>query len=162
MRDPDVAKDIVQDSFLTLWKNSSRLEGDDWAGYMFTIVKNKCLEYRRTQAIHAAALASYEGATVDYYSKAIELTQPTALYSKEILKKFREQLGKMPEDERIVFVRRVLDGKSYKEIAEELGISPARVDYLLRKAKALVRASLSDYFITLLITAAATLPSIGA
>ena len=159
VRDQEVAKDIVQDSFMALWGSSSRLTGENWQNYMFTILKNKCLEYRRNQAIHNAALskiAQYEQGTQDYFTRAIELATPVSAYEGEIWNELHKQLGRMSEQQRLVFTRRIFEGKTYKEIAQELGITTNRVDYLFRTAKALVRSSLSDYLVSLLLIVLST------
>ena len=51
----------------------------------------------------------------------------------------------MPEKTRIAFISDRLDGKSHKEIAEELGISVKGVEYHISKAVKLLRDNLKEY-----------------
>ena len=54
-------------------------------------------------------------------------------------------LAGMPEKTRIAFISDRLDGKSHKEIAEELGISVKGVEYHISKAVKLLRDNLKEY-----------------
>ena len=51
----------------------------------------------------------------------------------------------MPEKTRTAFIRDRLDGKSHKEIAEELGISVKGVEYHIGRAVKILRDNLKDY-----------------
>ena len=51
----------------------------------------------------------------------------------------------MPEKTRIAFIYDRLDGKSHKEIAEELGISVKGVEYHISRAVKMLRDNLKDY-----------------
>ena len=54
-------------------------------------------------------------------------------------------LESMQEKTRIAFIHDRLDGKSHKEIAEELGISVKGVEYHISRAVKMLRDNLKDY-----------------
>ena len=47
VRDEDVAQDIVNDSFMSLWERRESIEPTNLKAYLFRVVKNNCLHYRR-------------------------------------------------------------------------------------------------------------------
>ena len=57
----------------------------------------------------------------------------------------REQLNQLPEIYREILVLRYIDGRSYEEIAQVLGISLAAVDKRLMRGKALLREALRKW-----------------
>ena len=63
----------------------------------------------------------------------------------ELRSKVKTLLAGMPEKTRIAFISDRLDGKSHKEIAEELGISVKGVEYHISKAVKLLRDNLKEY-----------------
>ena len=67
-----------------------------------------------------------------------------------ILKLLKKRIGSLKWDQkqektRIAFISDRLDGKSHKEIAEELGISVKGVEYHISKAVKLLRDNLKEY-----------------
>ncbi|WP_336527077.1 sigma-70 family RNA polymerase sigma factor, partial [Bacteroides acidifaciens] len=75
----------------------------------------------------------------------LEACDPNEILSEELRAKVKTLLASMPEKTRIAFVRDRLDGKSHKEIAEELGISVKGVEYHITRAVKMLRDSLKDY-----------------
>ena len=55
-----------------------------------------------------------------------------------------EKLLELPEQQRKVLMRCVVDGKKYKEVAEELGITLNTVKTHLTRALAFLRGELSE------------------
>ena len=75
----------------------------------------------------------------------LEACDPKEIMSEELRSKVKALLNSMPEKTRIAFISDRLDGKSHKEIAEELGISVKGVEYHISKAVKLLRDNLKEY-----------------
>ena len=75
----------------------------------------------------------------------MEACDPNEILSEELRAKVKTLLASMSEKTRIAFVRDRLDGKSHKEIAEELGISVKGVEYHITRAVKMLRDNLKDY-----------------
>jgi RNA polymerase sigma-70 factor (ECF subfamily) len=58
---------------------------------------------------------------------------------------FKKALKALPPDQKIVFILRVFDGQSYKEIATLLNISPGTVMSRLSRARKKLKTSLAGY-----------------
>lgn len=126
----EVREDIVQDVFLTLWEKRNEIAMNPSAvGYLKTCVKNSCLnylehlEYKRKH-IHTELERepSYATSTDSLYT-IIEL--------KCLLK---ATLDKLPEDCKKVYLMSCFGGKTYAEIAKEIGLSVRTVERYRNKA----------------------------
>ncbi len=48
VNDADIAKDLVQDTFLAAWRNAENFKGEvSEKNWLFTILKNKIIDYYR-------------------------------------------------------------------------------------------------------------------
>lgn len=148
VRDADVARDVVNDSFLAVWEHREELEFVNVEAYIYRVVRNNCLMYRRKEQRGKAVyekIKRQECGVMDYYTRTIESCDPNELFRSEVMEIFREQLEQMPELTRRIFTAHRFEGKSYKEIAERYGIPLKRVDKELQHAAARLRLSLKDY-----------------
>lgn len=157
VRDYEAAKDIVSQSFMNLWEKRDTLADDRLLGYMFTTVKNSCLNYRRDATIHKAVyerISQKERRMMEHYSNAIESCNPSDLFARDILAICSQQLASMPAETREIYINSRIKGLSYKEIAELMGISVKRVDHQIQKVLSSLRISLKDFldFIIIMIT----------
>ena len=142
------AQDIVSQSFLTLWERRDTVIEDRVLPYLFTTVKNACLDYRRKESAHRQVheqILRQERSMMDIYTSTIESRDPVALFTDEILTIYKETLLSLPQEQRETWLRSRLDGLTYKEIADMLGVSPKRVDKNMQKVAASLKAALSDY-----------------
>ena len=67
------------------------------------------------------------------------------VYMKELMKLTEEAIERLPPQYREFFVLHRFEGKSYKEIADFLCVSPKTVDYRIQQALKLLRIRLKDY-----------------
>lgn len=75
----------------------------------------------------------------------LEACNPEELFSKEARRIVDETLAQMPERTREIFVRSRFRGQSYKEIADEMGITVKSVEFEVSKAMKRLRVALKDY-----------------
>lgn len=142
------AKDIVSKCFLSLWEHRESLLADQLLSYMFISVKNACLDYRRANTRHQKVyenIRNTERGVMDYYSRAIESCDPSQIFTDEITDILRETLRKLSPQQRQIFIMSRVDGKSYKEIADEMGLTYKQVDKSLQKTMKVLREALGEY-----------------
>jgi RNA polymerase sigma-70 factor (ECF subfamily) len=142
------AQDIVSQSFLTLWERRDEVVSDRVLPYLFTIVKNACLDYRRKEEKHRQVheqIFRQERAMMDIYTSTIESRDPVALFTGEILAIYKETLLSLPQEQRETWLRSRIDGLTYKEIAEIMHIPYKRVDKNMQQVVKKLRAALSEY-----------------
>lgn len=148
------AQDIVSQSFLHLWEKREDILEDRILPYLFTTVKNACLDYRRKASAHKLThehIQRQERAMMEIYTSTIESRDPVALFTDEILSIYKETLLALPPQEREVWLRNRIDGLTYKEISTALGIPYKRVDKDMQKVMKKLKAALSEYLSLILI-----------
>ena len=146
VHDSEVAKDIVSESYATVWEHRDEIE--DFYSYLFKTVKNNCLQYRRGEKIHKDAyerIARIEQGFQDFYSSTIENSNISSVYEREVLNILYDTLSRMPQEARRIFEMKKFEGRSYKEISAELGVTSARIDHTLRKVTKTLADALKDY-----------------
>ena len=126
VRDEEVAKDIVHDAFLTLWSNRKRLNPTyPVKSYLFTLAQNCALNYLR----HLRVVTGNEQAVIELLEAA-----------NEDLNDYEKRL-----------VKCVVEGKKYKEVAEELEITVNTVKTHITRALKFLRDELQEDLIMLLL-----------
>ncbi len=133
IKDRDISNDIVQDSFLKLWKHADNVDSEKAKSYLFTTAYHTLIDYTRKNKYVSPYDASMEANhSVDHgYSDL-----------KEILD---EALTKLPEIQRAVVLLRDYEGYPYKEIADITGLSETQVKVYIYRA----RTALKSYIVSM-------------
>lgn len=140
LKDADDAEEVVQNCFVKLWKDRERLKIESSVkAYMYTSVRNSCLN----QLKHIDIKEAYK------QHNEIQLQQNSnlegELEASELQDKITDAIEKMPEQRRKVFSMSRFEGLKYKEIAEQLNISPKTVENHMGAAMKFLRVELKDY-----------------
>lgn len=142
------AEDIVSEAIIHLWELSKEREISSVEAILITYIRSKSLNYLK----HLQAQEKVIQNLVDKGQRELEIRistleacDPKEILSEELRVKVHSLLANMPEKTRIAFISDRLDGKSHKEIAEELGISVKGVEYHISKAIRILRDNLKDY-----------------
>jgi RNA polymerase sigma-70 factor (ECF subfamily) len=151
-RNPEDAKDVLQESLLKAYANLDRFEGNSrFYTWLVRIAINEALmKLRRSRAEKELSLDEVLVADDgSFMPREIEDwgENPEERYSKtelqEILANAIENL-KLPY--RVVFQLRDVDGLSIEETAQALGLSTAAVKSRLLRARLQLRETLNPYF----------------
>ena len=154
VRDKEAARDIVSSAFLKLWEMREKIDEDRMLPYMYVSVKNACINYRRDSATHQSVydnIRKREQSAMEFYTRAIESCNPNDLYVEDILGICRDRLENYPPLMRLIYIKSRVDGMSYKEIAEALGISVKKVDNSLQAVMKDLKIALADYLHVLIL-----------
>jgi RNA polymerase sigma-70 factor (ECF subfamily) len=163
-----VAEDVVQETWLGVLNGIDRFEGrSSLRTWVFSILVNRARTRgeRERRTVPFAALAREEGengfAAVDadrfvgsgngigsWASPPVRWWEEPerALDSNEAVARIQEEIGKLPEMQRLVITMRDVDGLSSDEVRSALEISETNQRVLLHRARAKVRAALEDYY----------------
>lgn len=131
LRDPDRAKDVVQEVTVRLWQSPQGLEA------------SRNPEAYCVRCVHNAAVSALRGtASLSPLDEAREVESlPEGGDEQDYL---RALLARLPEMQRRVFVMRQSRDMEYDEIAEVLDTSPANVRQLLSRARKTLRTLYSQ------------------
>lgn len=137
VKDRDEAKDILQESFIKIFKNiSSYSERNSFEGWMKRIVQNTAInQYRRNLRFDNNAEAVLEKETDKEFENMI-----SGLNAKSIL----ALLHKLPDGYRTIINLYLIDGYSHPEIASMLGISAGTSKSQLFKARKFLKELLAS------------------
>ena len=142
LHDISEAESVVQDIFFSLWKRRSELNITGCiSNYLMTCVKYsviKVLNKRRQQRL-------FEENTIQGLTLLDDSTQKYLDFS-ELSRTLAVSVGKLPETCRLVYKLNKEEGKSYREIAQQLGLTEKSVDAYLVRARKSLRASLGSFF----------------
>lgn len=128
LKDLQVAEDVVQDVFTSLWNNRRALEAVSLNNYLAAAVKYMTLAHFRKQEY--ARKFTLETA----FRQTTETPTETVIHYRGVLKLVNEEVNLLPEKCRLIFRCSRQNGMSTKEIARHLHISPKTVDNQLNKA----------------------------
>jgi len=139
--DPRDAEDILQDVFAELVEANRRLMPiDHVTGWLYRVARNRITDlFRKTQAEGFSASPGRNDEPLDLGAVLPSpRAGPEAVFArKALLQELARAINELPEEQRRVFVGHELDGRSFKEMAAETGVS---VNTLLsRKRYAVMR-----------------------
>jgi RNA polymerase sigma factor (sigma-70 family) len=127
--DPLDAEDVLQDVFYKLVEaNRLLMPIDHVTGWLFRVARNRITDLFRKKKLERFS----DAATVDEEGEALQIEDmlpspdagPEALYLRNLLLDELEfALDELPDEQREVFVAHELEGRSFKKLAEETGVS---------------------------------------
>jgi RNA polymerase sigma-70 factor (ECF subfamily) len=153
VRNPEDAKDLTQDTFVKAYRSLHTFREDSqFYTWLYRIAMNQAIDFCRRRK-HAALPgveddisirmpddARMDGQVVDGPRKAVERQQ--------IYQAILGALDTLPEDQKQVILLRELEGLSYKEIAETLGVAEGTVMSRLFYARKKLQGLLTEAGIT--------------
>ena len=147
-RNKQDAEDLVQETMLAIWENRATLDaGRNFRSYLFTIARNKSLNYLRDNAKHMKGSSLQESEAL-INSLALSSSSVEEEINALELQDFIDRIYlSLPEKVVNTFRMSRQEGLTYNEIAEKLGITPKVVEYHISiTLKALrVRLGLGNY-----------------
>lgn len=131
--DIEVGKDIVSTVFATVWNERERMEVNSLVSYLYTSVRNQCLNHLR-QTNRMEEYREFCLQSQDEYS-----TEEEWQAMEQQIAEMQSEIEKMSPRTRYVLTECYFHDKKYKEVAEVLGVSSDGVKKHIVKAFALLR-----------------------
>lgn len=143
------AENIVQDVFTELWEKKDVLDMPvNLIAYLFTSVKNKCLNYLRHQIVRQEVsdlIRQEHHLAMQASLNSLELFDQNMFKEDDLTLLLEKALSTLSERCCRIFVMSKLEGKKQKEIAAELNISINTVETQMGIAYKKLRNELKDY-----------------
>lgn len=147
--DPDTSRDVVHGVLLNLWERRNEIDFDSpIKPYLYTSVRNRCLNYIRDRKKFIPGDASVETGGVSVHSKD-QTVNSISMEEQETEKEIQQAIAELPEKCREIFELNRFEGLKYQEVAKKLGISVKTVEAQMSKALRILRERLKDYLILL-------------
>lgn len=148
IHDDMAAEDIVSDALIKVWELMKNEPEAPAHHLLFTILKNKSLDYLKHQTIHRGvrkAIIKALKRELGLRTATLEANDPNEIFSTEVQLIIETTLNSLPVRTREIFMMSYIGNKHYKEIAAFFHMSVKGVDYhILQSIKAL-KSSLKDY-----------------
>ena len=136
--DSESAKDVVQDSFIRLWREPRTAVADHVRPWLFRVCRNRALDQRR------------KGGRMRPLNEVDTATRPAPGQGPEEAAEQRDShaqvmglMRQLPENQREVVRLKFQNGLSYKEIASITELSVSNVGFLLHTALNTLRAQVA-------------------
>jgi len=150
MQDNDLAKDIVQDSFISLYSQIGKTDFRkiSIASYLYKTVQNTAINHMVRDQRKNTYLASLR----DFVNAGQYITDEQ-VREKEILRQIDEEVARLPRKMRAIFEMSRKGYMSRREIAEATNVSEETVKKQIANALKLIRNKLGMLFFFYLMAA---------
>ena len=160
VKNSEVAKDLVQDTFLAAWRNYDNFKGEiSEKNWLYTILKNKIIDHFRKAS--ARLTDSLPGIADEdpYFDDVHHWKQPAypnewntgsdgLITKKEFYEVLRNCKSKLKQIQDTVFTMKYLDGLDSEEICKVLNLTTSNYWVLIHRAKLQLRACLEKNWFT--------------
>ncbi len=149
--DPLEAEDVLQETFLSAYRNIGQFEGRSNVGtWLYRIAYNAAMMQRRKKQPETVSidepLTLDDGEDVPRQFFDWCCLPESDLLSSEALEYMNRAIQMLPEALRSVFVLRDIEGLSTAEVADVLGLTIPAVKSRLHRARLFLRERLTEYF----------------
>lgn len=145
--DENVAKDLVQEVFVSYWEQKKVIEADHIQSFLYKWLQNSCLNHIK----HQMVVGEYEArvriaeARIAHLNEVSDFNDVLKQVMDQDLREIIEQsVKKLPPKCAQAFRLCYFHDMSHKEIAEVMDISPRTVEGHIRQATKFLRADLRD------------------
>ena len=133
------AQDMTQEAFIKAYSSLSSFRGDSrFSSWLYRIVANVCLDFKRRQSRRPSASLTVEddeGESVQLDIADESQSPETLLEQKMTREAVREGLQQLPDEQRQILLLREIQGLSYEEIGEALQLEPGTVKSRIFRAR---------------------------
>lgn len=136
-QDVDKAEDILQEVFIKLWENCSKVDYHKVKSYVYSIATNMFLNEKK----HEKVVLNFNNNNGKFDTNE---SPEYILLEKEFMEKLENTISALPEKQREVFLLNRIEKKKYKEIALHLDISVKAVEKRMHQALLVMRKEIGN------------------
>jgi len=139
-KDEDIAEELLQDLFLKIWESRENINPEkSFKSFLYKVAENLVYAHFRKIAKDNRLIAKLVIAYVD-----VDINAEDVIISKENQNLLNKAIENLPPQRKQVYMLCKLEGKTYEEVSNELGISTSTIRNQIVKANKAVR----QYFIS--------------
>lgn len=149
-RQPEDAEDLLQETLLRAYRFFSKFEkGTHPKAWLYRIMKNTNINnYRKTlREIDTNSADNVELKSASLFDSFKRLQDPNkALSNKYLMEEIRNVLKKLPDEFRDTLVLCLVEGYSYKEVAEKMNCPIGTIMSRIHRARKILQKELENHF----------------
>ena len=126
LKDLDRARDVVQDTFIRLYKQDVEKVKGGLKTWLYTVCRNRALDVLRKEK--RMVVVDDE---MFSYTESKDLSPDVAVDQQERARQLMEYLDHLSDNQRQVIIFKFQKGMSYEKISEETGLTTGNVGFLL-------------------------------
>jgi len=139
-KDENIAEELLQDLFLKIWESRENINPEkSFKSFLYKVAENLVYAHFRKIAKDNRLIAKLVIAYVD-----VDINAEDVIISKENQNLLNKAIENLPPQRKQVYMLCKLEGKTYEEVSNELGISTSTIRNQIVKANKAVR----QYFIS--------------
>jgi RNA polymerase sigma-70 factor (ECF subfamily) len=152
VRDENDARELVQDAFLRVYRGLGSFEGkSSFFTWLYRIINNLAIDLMRKPGRHDVGLSENHGAEEEPAElplvSRIDGADPIdVMRRREIAVRIQTALDALPPYHRGVIVMREVEGMSYEEMAQAMGVSKGTIMSRLFHARQKLQRALADCY----------------
>ncbi len=141
--DHDLAEDLVQEVFISFWdkRNALKGSGNEAKSYLYTAVRNKCLNHLRHQKVKTSSFEQIQSGSVKWEEDHLH-----QLIRAEVFNEIYRAIEKLPPQCRKIYKMTYFSRMSEKKIAEKMALSINSIKSQKQRGKALLKKYLSNLY----------------
>jgi RNA polymerase sigma-70 factor (ECF subfamily) len=143
LKSEEETEELVQTVFLKVWEYHKNLRKESsFKSYLFTIAYNDICKLFRKKYYHQKYVSDILNENPQPF---VEIEK--GVQCKSVLERIQEIIEKLPERQKIIFRKSREEGKSSREIADEVGLSPGTVDNYISQSMKFIISGLRNEII---------------
>lgn len=143
---PQIAEDIIQDTFLKLWKDRASLKAIDYFNaYLFTMTRNLAINSFKRMARETAILAALQP---QQNNPAATVADNLSL--KEVEQLLHQTIQSLPPQQKLIYTLSREQGLKHEDIAHQLHLSSSTVRNHIVQALRTIRKKIELHSISVI------------
>lgn len=131
--DTDVAEEIIQDLFVTIWEKRKSLEVKNLRAYLFTAVRNRVIDHYKEKVF--TELDNIDPPQAPEYTFFLEELEATMQHS----------IARLPNKTKRIFLLNRFEGKTVRQISADLNVPERTVEYHITQALRTLKILLKEF-----------------
>lgn len=146
LKSKEETEELVQEVFLKIWENRKKLKKESsLKSYLFTIAYHNICGIFRKRQIHEKFLEE------NVQSENVIVNMEEQLEYRAALQQVDRLIERLPEKQKAIFIKSRKEGKTTREIAEEMNLAPGTVDNNISAALRFLRKHIAQNNFALLL-----------
>lgn len=146
VKHPDIANEIVQDTFIRIWESKSGLDAEQsLKSYLYRSVHNNCINFIRKKQLNKKLTEEYMSEVlqrIEMLDRDFNESRFDQLITDELELTIQKSIDKLPEQCREIFLLSRYSDLTYQQIAKKLSISVNTVKTQISRSLQKIRENL--------------------